>query len=364
MSWSWTLYRYLAVQFFLGICVIYAGFLVLGLSINLVDLLNHRTIGEPVPTGALIGMGLLKLPSLGMKLLPFAVLIGGVFTFVRLSRTQELVATRAAGVSAWDFLAPPLVVAVLVGIVAVLVFTPFSARLLSEFSALEAKYIRGEASQLAVSNNGLWLRQGDETQQSVIHALRVTDQGVRLENVIVFLYGAKDAFKGRIDAQRGVLHDGVWELSNAWVSGLDGRPQHHTLYTIPTTLTPERIQESFASPDTLSFWDLPGFISAAQAAGFSAIRYQLYFYTLLALPALFAAMVFMAASFSLRLARFGGMTRVILYSVFAGFGVYFFSVLTQTLGQSGILPVALAATAPAAAAILIGMTLVFHQEDG
>src|SRR6185436_9947502 len=112
VSWSWTLYRYLSVQFFIGVAVIYAGFLLLGLSINLVDLLNHRTIGEPVPTAALIGMALLRLPSLGMKLLPFAVLIGGVFTFVRLSRTQELVATRAAGVSAWDFLAPPLVAAV------------------------------------------------------------------------------------------------------------------------------------------------------------------------------------------------------------------------------------------------------------
>jgi lipopolysaccharide export system permease protein len=363
MSWSWTLYRYLALQFLIGVAVIYAGFLLLGLSIDLVDLLNHRT-GEPVPTGALIAMALLKLPSLGLKLMPFAVLIGGVFTFVRLTRTQELVATRAAGVSAWDFLAPPLVVAIVIGLLSVLVFTPISARMLSEFSALEAQYIRGEASQLAVSANGLWLRQGDQYQQSVIHASRVTDQGIRLESVIVFLYGAEDKFKGRIDAQSAELHEGAWTLRKAYVSGVDGLPKYHATYDLPTTLTPSRIQESFASPDTLSFWDLPGFIGSAQAAGFSAIRYQLYFYTLLALPALFAAMVFMAASFSLRLARFGGVTRVILYSVFAGFGVYFFSNLTQTLGQSGILPVALAATAPAAAAILIGMTLVFHQEDG
>jgi lipopolysaccharide export system permease protein len=363
MSWSWTLYRYLAIQFLIGVSIIYVGFLLLALSINLVDLVNHRT-SEPVPTGALIGMALLKLPSLGQKLMPFAVLIGGVFTFVRLSRTQELVATRAAGVSAWDFLAPPLAVAVLIGLTAVVVFTPISARMLGEFSALEAKYIRGEASQLAVSSNGLWLRQGNETQQAVIHALRVTDQGVKLENIIVFLYGAEDHFEGRVDAKSGELHDGKWTLHDAWVSGLDGLPKHQAAYDLPTTLTPERIQESFASPDTLSFWDLPSFIAAAQAAGFSAIRYQLYFYTLLALPALFAAMVFMAASFSLRLSRFGGLARVVLYSVFAGFGVYFFSNITQTLGQSGILPVALAATAPAAAAILIGMTLVFHQEDG
>jgi lipopolysaccharide export system permease protein len=38
--------------------------------------------------------------------------------------------------------------------------------------------------------------------------------------------------------------------------------------------------------------------------------------------------------------------------------------VTQALGESGILPTALAASAPAAAAILLGMTLVFHQEDG
>ncbi len=78
-----------------------------------------------------------------------------------------------------------------------------------------------------------------------------------------------------------------------------GTPKHHDTYLLDTTLTPAQIQESFASPDTLSFWDLPGFIRAAQAAGFSATRYQLYLYTLYALPALFAAMVFMAASFSL-----------------------------------------------------------------
>ena len=114
----------------------------------------------------------------------------------------------------------------------------------------------------------------------------------------------------------------------------------------------------------MSFWDLPGFIQTAEQAGFSAARYTLYFDSLLVSPALFAAMVFMAASFSLRLARLGGMGRVVLYSALCGFGVYFFGELAQALGSSGILPVPLAAAAPASAAILLGMTLVFHQEDG
>ena len=161
MSWSWTLYRYLAIQFFLGVAVVYTGFLALAFSIDIVNLLN-RTTGHGVTTSVIVGMAMLQLPDLGQKMLPFAILLGGVFTFARLSRSQELVATRAAGVSAWDFLLPPLAVAVLIGVTAVTVFTPISARMFSEFAGLEARYVKGEESQLSVSENGLWLRQGDE----------------------------------------------------------------------------------------------------------------------------------------------------------------------------------------------------------
>jgi len=310
------------------------------------------------------GMSLLKLPNLGLVLLPFAVLLGAVFSFVRLSRSQELLAVRAAGVSAWNLLAPALTMAISLGIFCVIAVTPVSARLLVQYAGMEAKYLRGQASQLDVSRNGLWLRQGDSKHQSVIHALRVADQGVLLDDAIIFLYGPNDRFQGRIDAHSAQLENGAWKLSKAWVSDTNGASKFHATYTLPTTLTPAQIQESFASPPTISFWDLPRFIRAAQAAGFSATRYVLYFDSLLVLPAMFAAMVFMAASFSLRLARLGGLGRVVLYSALAGFGLYFFSDVAKALGESGILPVALAASAPAAAAILLGMTLVFHQEDG
>lgn len=363
MSWSWTLYRYLARQFMLGVGMIYAAFLMLTFSIDIVNLLD-RTAGRGVSSGVVVGMAFLQLPVLGVKMLPFAVLLGGVYCFVKLSRSQELVATRAAGVSAWDFLLPPLAVAVALGVFVVLAVTPASSQMLNQFSQLEAKYIKGQASQLSVSANGLWLRQGDQEAQSVIHALTVADQGVHLDDVIVFLYGPHDRVLGRIDARSAQLGQGAWVMKDAWVSGADGIPRHYDNYPSKTTLTPQQIQESFAPPDTLSFWNLPHFIRAAESAGFSAIRYRLYLYSLLTLPVLLAAMVFMAASFSLKLSRATSLGRVVLISALSGFGVYFFTDLTRALGQTGILPVWLAATAPALAAILIGMTLVFHQEDG
>ena len=183
MTWSWTLFRYLARQFIVGVGSLYAGFLFLALSIDIVGLLDH-TSAKQIPTGIIVGMALLQLPDLGLKLLPFAVLLGGVFAFVRLSRSQELIAVRAAGVSAWSLLAPSLVVAVLLGVFTVLALTPLTSRMLVQYSELEAKYIRGQESQLAISRNGLWLRQGDAKAQSVIHALRVANQGLDRKSVV------------------------------------------------------------------------------------------------------------------------------------------------------------------------------------
>jgi lipopolysaccharide export system permease protein len=363
MTWSLTLMAYLARRFTASVLVVFAAFVALALSLDLADLFS-RTTAKGIPTGVVLSMSFLKLPDIAQKLLPFAVLLGAVLAFSRLARSHELVATRAGGVSAWQFLSPPLFVAIWLGVLTMTLFSPMSAALLSQYARLEARYIHGQASQLAVSPSGLWLRQGDAARQSVVHALRVSEQGVHLEEVTVFSYQGLDQFAGRIDAASADLTNGKWHLVNAWVSGPEGPPAHHDAYDLATELTPAQIEESFASPDTISFWDLPRFIANAEKAGFSALRHRLYWYSLLALPLLFSAMVFMAASFSFRLTRLGGIPRLILAATLSGIGVYFLGEMTRALGQSGILPAPLAAMAPAVAAILLGMTLLFHEEDG
>ncbi len=363
MNWSWTLGFYLARQFLSWVMIVFGGFLALSLSLDLADLFS-RTPQTPIPSGVVFGMSLLNLGNIGQKVMPFSVLLGGMAAFFRQSRTHELVVARAMGISAWQILTPPLLVAVTLGVLSMTVFNPIAASFLAQYERLDAKYIRGQESQLALSRNGLWLRQGDANHQSVVHATGVSNKGVRLKDVIVFLYCGLDNACGRIDAESAKLQDHTWRLTNAWVSGADGHPEFHATYDQPTDLTPAGIEESFASPETVSFWDLPRFIATAEQAGFSASRHRLYWYSLLALPILFAAMVFMAASFSMRLARLGGVVRLVLSGAIGGFVVYFLGDVMSALGEAGTLPAPLAAVAPAAVAILLGMTLLFHHEDG
>src|SRR5262249_16171021 len=131
-----------------------------------------------------------------------------------------------------------------------------------------------------------------------------------------------------------------------------------------TELTARDIRNSLASPETMSFWKLPGYIRLLEDSGFSAQRHKLYFNGLLARPFLLAALVMIAATFSLRMQRRGGTTLMIAAGVVTGFLLYFLSQTIFALGISSKIPVVLAAWTPAGLSLLIGSTLLFHLEDG
>ncbi|WP_298720745.1 LPS export ABC transporter permease LptG [uncultured Ferrovibrio sp.] len=364
MRQSLTLSMYFGRHYFMAILTVFIVLAVLAFSFDTVELLRRASKVPDAPLGLVLEMSLLKLPSLLSKLFPFAVLFGGMLALSRLTRSQELTVSRAAGVSVWQFLFPGLAIAFLLGVFVVTVYNPLSAAMLTRYEAIEAKALRGRSSMLAVSSGGLWLREADATGQIVIHALRVAQQGVRLHDAILFYFEGNDHFVKRIDAATAFLEEGHWSLQNVVISYPDRPTERYQTLRVATSLTFDRIQESFASPSTISFWELPSFIATLEAAGFSAVRHRLHFYSLLALPVLLCGMFLVAASFSLRLTRRGGIGFMLAGGVGTGFLLYFSVELTQPFGLNGTLPVPLAAWAPTAVFFMLGTSLLFHLEDG
>lgn len=364
MNLSWTLSSYLSRNFFVVVALTFTLFLALIFMIDLVELMRRGSEREAVTFGLLVGMALLDLPRVAGTTLPFAVLFGGMAAFMRLTRNQEMVVVRASGVSVWQFLAPPLVVAFLMGTFVVTIYNPVSATMAARYEQLDSKYLKGRSSLLAVSKNGLWLRQADPKGQSVIHALRVDEQMIRLNEVTIFLYRLDNEYQGRIDAATALLRNGYWSLTDTWITPTEGQPVFHANYEQPTSLTKSQVEESFANPNTISFWELPHFIQTAEAAGFSARRYQIHFYEILATPLLLCTMVLIAAVFSLRVSRLGGLIQLIVGGIFSGFLVFFLGDLSLALGISGFLPPFLAAWAPSIVVMFLGLTVLFHLEDG
>ncbi|MDH5489151.1 MAG: LPS export ABC transporter permease LptG [Rhodospirillaceae bacterium] len=366
MKISSTLSLYIGKNFLFTFLAFFAGLLSLVFILEMMELLRRAASKPEMTTGLVFHMALLKLPHMGQLIFPFSALFAGMTSFWKLSRSSELAVTRAAGISAWQFLVPVILAALLLGIFKVTALNPIAASTLSRFQQLESLHFKGQKSFLAISAGGLWLRQGDDISQAVIHADSILQQvdSATVYGVTVYLYGKDNSFTGRIDASEAKLEDGFWIIANAWVSEGEAPSYMVNEYKLASDLTLTKIQDNFAPPETMSFWDLPEFIKTLDKAGFSAIRHRLHWHSLLATPLLLCAMVLIAATFTLRHARKGTTYFIIGSGAMAGFLLYFFSDVVFALGLSESIPIVLAAWAPSGVAAMLGLAMMFHLEDG
>lgn len=369
-----TLSLYVGRQFLAATLYTLLVIFVLIAMIQLIDLVREASNVEGgIPFTTVLEMTLMKLPQAAQKIYPFTILIGGMIALSRLTRSQELIVARASGVSAWQFLLPGVASAMLLGCFIIFILSPLSAAMLTRYDTLEKRYITKHESVLTISPSGLWLRQVEhsphrfndkEIGEYILHARSVEQRNLTLQGVIFFMFDKSHQFIGRIDGDNGLLADGQWTINNARLSTAGLPTQSEENYVLKTDLSVAQIQESFADPETLSFWQLPGFIALLDKSGFPALRHKLYFNTQLALPFLLAGMVLIGALFSLRLPRRGRTGVLVVLGMITGFTFYFLSNLVYALGASGTLPIWLAAWAPSLLAMMAGGALLLHLEDG
>jgi lipopolysaccharide export system permease protein len=365
-----TLSVYVGRRFLLAVIGMQVGLTAIGSLFDFLDLLRQASDKPQATFGRVIIMEILRVPWLGMQILPFAVLLGGIFAFWRLTRSSELVVARASGVSAWQFLAMPVVCAALIGAITTTMVSPLSAVMFARAETLYSKYLQVGTGPLSLSGGQLWLRQADPATGAggvaILHARDVHLKGRELSTgrVTVLRLDRQTNLNDRIEAQTGVLSPGGWTLDHVAVLKPDAEPQIMPVLRFPTDLTVGRVQESFASPSALSFWALPPFITLLERSGFSPTRHELAFQSLLALPLLCATMALVAAGFSMRPARRGGAAQMLGAGLVCGFALFMLSDVAEQFGKSGALPVILAAWAPAAAGLMLALALLLHLEDG
>ena len=366
-----TLARYISRRFLWA--VFQVALIIVGVT-GLLSMVENIRITEKynASLGQAALLTLWQVPAVLSEAFPLILMLGALVCFLGLSRSSELVIVRAAGVSAYRVLLWPVLIAVLIGAVAVSGLNPIVAATTVEAEDYKAEITQRNLNILSFDEKSLWLRQGDVTGQTVIQADRATPDGAELFSVRLHMFDTDNQLVSRVEAETATLGDGIWTIAGnvrRWdldlPTGVPLRaPEFLDGLGIPTELTRDRILESFAQPDTIPVWQLPGFIAQMERAGFSATRHRVFLHSELARPALFAAMVLIGAGFSLRHVRFGQVGVMILFSVLAGFLLYFFKDVTETMGANGDIPIMLAAWAPPAAAILLAITLLLHLEEG
>ncbi|MCR9274472.1 MULTISPECIES: LPS export ABC transporter permease LptG [Mameliella] len=338
---------------------------------GLLDLIEEmRRFDDSVSFGQVVQVTLMKLPSGIYEIVPLVMILSTVALFLGLARSSELVVTRASGRSGVTALMAPVVVALLIGGLVVGLLNPIVSATSKRYTELRETYESGSASALSIGPEGLWLRQGGDEGQAVIHAARANAEATLLFDVSIVVYAPGGGPATRIQADRAHLSDGYWVLNDAkaWplTAGLNpesGAKLHDEL-RLPSTLTQDSIRDRFGKPSAVAIWDLPAFIQGLESSGFSARRYIVWMHMELSRPLFLVAMTLIGAAFTMRPTRLGRTGIAILSAVLLGFGLYYVRSFAQIMGENGQLAPLVAAWVPPVASVLLAMGLVLHMEDG
>ena len=211
-----TLSRYFGFRFLKSLVGTFFGVVALAAMIDYVELLRRSSDWPHATAWILAEISLFRVPQLSERIMPFAVLVGAMSCYLTLSRRLELVVARAAGVSAWQFVAPAMIAAFVFGVAATTIYNPLAAVLHERSKRLETEMM-GETPSAALQggSGGFWVRQKSADGAAIINAKSSREQGSQLGGVTVFTFDNSGQFQERIEAKIAFLEQGYWRFEDA-----------------------------------------------------------------------------------------------------------------------------------------------------
>src|SRR5215472_15636139 len=121
-----TLARYFGLRFLSAVLAVFVGAMMLVGMIDFLEMLRRTGDMQDISALLVAKVTAFRLLFVTERIIPFAVLVGAMSCYLNLSRRLELVIARAAGISAWQFIAPAVVLALLLGAAVTTIYNPVS----------------------------------------------------------------------------------------------------------------------------------------------------------------------------------------------------------------------------------------------
>lgn len=299
--------------------------------------------------------------------IPFVMMVAAMITFWRLSKNNEFVIIRSAGVSMFGFLWPLMIAVFIIGVLNVAILNPITSKLYELHEVLDYRLDAHDPNAVLFSSKGLWIREGlDDGRVFLLQAksLRQENESIWMRDVSITELNEENRTTRSYEAYFAALDDDVINLKDVKVME-GGKPvEFLNSFEYKTNINIQRIKENFVEPNAISFWQLPEAIQFYEHSGFSATRLRMRFFGLLISPFLLVGMMMIAAIFMLQNSMRGShlLVKVVL-GVAIGFLVYFSSQVVYAFGVNGYIPIWLAVSAPTLIIILTSSSMLVSADE-
>ena len=302
----------------------------------------------------------LRLPMLVSRFLPFSVLLGTLIAFVGLNQNSEVVAMKAAGLSAHQILAP-LVVASIGVAAALFAFNEAvvvnSTRAVTAWSDNDYKPVPRASGILS----NVWVLNGDD----LVRARIVGGQPFAAQGVTIFNRSG-GILQRQIDAQRAIprLRQSDWLLEDVRIYDASMNVERHVpLMTAMEGVTPTQLTLAKVDATELDYWTLKKRVAELEAAGRPVDEARAGLDHKIAGPLSTLLMPLLAAVAAFGLARSGQVLLRAAIGMALGFAYFVVDNFSLAMGNAGTYPPLVAAWAPFFLFLLIGETVLIRTEE-
>jgi lipopolysaccharide export system permease protein len=326
---------------------------------TIIDVFRKRDLNDFY---TIIKLLLLKTPYIADSILPYMIILSTIYTFNKLSKSNELTVIRSFGLSAWQFSLPIIFSFLCFMLIYITIFNPIIASTYTGYNRYKAALGGSDNNIIEISNNGIWVKDKSGINlDSYINANAMYEHGKYLTDVTLYINKQNDI--EIIKADLANINDNKIILTDVTIYQANHDPVKQKSYTLNSKFNNTQAIEIIPLK-SVSIWEFNKAIAKLNKAGFSTLKYKYYYYRTLFLPALAISLLIFAIPIGISHVKNNNNNYKIGFGLISAFILYFLTNLVNAMTETGSIPILVSVIIPPLIFCFLGLALIFHLEDG
>ena len=359
---SFIINNYLAREFFKVIVNMSLAFFCLGFIINLFEEINFfkdLDVGINLP----IILSALFVPSMIYNMFPFVILLSGIWFFLQIRKTDEIIALKVSGISNFSIIIIPSIVSIILGILIITAFNPITSVLVKKYEIIKGSYEKDQEYLAAITVNGIWIKEKNINKNNIIRSSNLDNEN--LIRVTIYEFDKENTFIKRIEAKSANISSFNWILKDVTIIDSDGnylasnisRLDYISMYDI------QKIKSLYSNLDTISFWNLKNEIQLLEARGYSTREMEAKFQRSFAFPFFLLSMILLSGVFTLGMTFKENNWSYVFIAIITSVLIFYFNDFSAALGKTEKLPILISVWMPIVIIFIFSGAGVIHANQ-
>lgn len=290
----------------------------------------------------------------------FLVLLSGIITLSVLHSRLELTVMKTIGFSVKKLLCALLIGCAILSLGYITVFDYISSYSVGKIKRIDTNVkqkTRGIDKSLTITNLGVWFKDVNDRNSYIISAKTFDNKLSSVYNIRIFEFNKNNVLNRTIHSEEAKINKGDWKLINCHIFDINGNEEFQAAMNLPLNLSLSQITKMVMLPSSVSFWSIGKYSNMLSRVGLSTIKYKVYWYSKLSSIVQMFSFIILALALCLNYnsrnpSQYALKIALLLIFVFP---VYFLNNVLIAFGESGAIPISLAAFSMPISILVIGL---------